>query len=265
MVGYCREAVVHVGGMQHSREWPPMMQILAGTSKFGLDPTRMVSLEIANESNAKRVGGTLGWGLAGAAVLGPLGLIAGLVAGGKDTDITFVATYEDGSSILGKADRKSFEKLRAQAFDSIRWRSAAAVQPTPDPVLPPVQKSYSAADIPASLQEEVDRVEWLLTKCGWRVRRQEKVRGVRYEVLLAINESGEKRAVACTSDALTPYAFERLASGLEQFTNDAECIVVGRNVSDQTRAVAKQASIAVADAESLLAVMSQAGRSAFRF
>src|SRR3546814_10870207 len=50
----------------------------------------IADLEPASEESVKRIGGTLGWGAAGALVLGPVGLLAGLLAGGRGTEVTFV-------------------------------------------------------------------------------------------------------------------------------------------------------------------------------
>lgn len=73
-------------------------------------------LEIASEESFKKTGGTIGWGLAGAAVFGPLGLLAGLVLGGKKKEVTFIMMFEDGRKLLGKADEKTFSKLRVMTF-----------------------------------------------------------------------------------------------------------------------------------------------------
>tara|TARA_B100001123_G_C14791829_1_gene820753 strand:+ start:278 stop:598 length:321 start_codon:yes stop_codon:yes gene_type:complete len=45
--------------------------------------TELASVDIATEENVKKLGGTIGWGIAGAAMFGPAGLLAGLLLGGK--------------------------------------------------------------------------------------------------------------------------------------------------------------------------------------
>jgi hypothetical protein len=74
------------------------------------------SVEVASEDSVKRVGGTLGWGLAGVAVLGPVGLLAGLLLGGKGKDVTFVANFKDGRKMMATTDQQSFNKLQALVF-----------------------------------------------------------------------------------------------------------------------------------------------------
>lgn len=70
----------------------------------------------ASEENVKRLGGTVGWGIVGATLLGPVGLLAGLVAGGRGKDVTFVAKFKDGRKLLGTTDSKTFTKLSALTF-----------------------------------------------------------------------------------------------------------------------------------------------------
>lgn len=70
----------------------------------------------ASEENVKRIGGTVGWGAVGALALGPLGLLAGLVLGGKGKDVTFVLKLKDGRKMLATTDNKTYTKLIALSF-----------------------------------------------------------------------------------------------------------------------------------------------------
>jgi hypothetical protein len=45
--------------------------------------SELETVEVANEEAVKRVGGTVGWGIVGGLALGPVGLLAGLLLGGK--------------------------------------------------------------------------------------------------------------------------------------------------------------------------------------
>lgn len=74
-------------------------------------------VEIASEESVKRVGGALGWGLAGAALFGPAGLIVGGLLGGKGKDVTFAGTLKDGKRFLVMARSEVFMKFQAAAFD----------------------------------------------------------------------------------------------------------------------------------------------------
>lgn len=74
------------------------------------------SVTLASEDAVKRAGGTIGWGVAGAVLLGPVGLLAGLLMGGKSKDVTFIAQFKDGKKMLATTDSKSFTKLQALVF-----------------------------------------------------------------------------------------------------------------------------------------------------
>jgi hypothetical protein len=78
--------------------------------------TEIAELEVASEEGAKRLGGTVGWGLAGAALLGPVGLLAGLLVGGKAKDVTFICQLKDGRKFLGTTDSKAYTKMSAALF-----------------------------------------------------------------------------------------------------------------------------------------------------
>lgn len=74
-------------------------------------------LEKASEESVKRIGGTAGWGAAGAVILGPVGLLAGLIAGGRGTDVTFVAQLKDGRRLLATTSSKAYTAMTAEMFD----------------------------------------------------------------------------------------------------------------------------------------------------
>lgn len=73
-------------------------------------------ISLATEDNVKRIGGTLGWGVVGATLLGPVGLLAGLLLGGKGKNVTFIMKLKDGRKLLGTVDAKTYTKLNALIF-----------------------------------------------------------------------------------------------------------------------------------------------------
>ncbi len=73
-------------------------------------------IDVASEESVKRIGGTIGWGAAGALVLGPVGLLAGLLLGGKKTEVTFVAKFKGEKKMLGSTDSKSYKTMMAAVF-----------------------------------------------------------------------------------------------------------------------------------------------------
>ena len=78
--------------------------------------TDLQTVEQINEDNIKKMSGAAGWGLAGAALLGPLGLIGGLVLGGNKKEVAFVAHFQDGRKFMATTDGKTYNKLAALAF-----------------------------------------------------------------------------------------------------------------------------------------------------
>lgn len=77
---------------------------------------QLISVEVASEESVKRLGGTVGWGVIGATLLGPVGLLAGLLLGGKKTEVTFVAVFKDGKKMLASTDSASYKKFAAAVF-----------------------------------------------------------------------------------------------------------------------------------------------------
>lgn len=113
--------IVHAGDFRKGNEH----QLLRGNllmkkpkgflrEKVSLDNVEAV--ELASEESVKRLGGTIGWGVAGAVLLGPVGLLAGLLAGGKGKDVTFVCKLKDGRKFLATAPSKLFTELQASTF-----------------------------------------------------------------------------------------------------------------------------------------------------
>jgi hypothetical protein len=70
-------------------------------------------LEQASEENVKKIGRTVLWGLAGAVALGPVGLLAGLLLGGKKTEITFFTKFKDGRKLVATVDSKTWANIIA--------------------------------------------------------------------------------------------------------------------------------------------------------
>lgn len=78
--------------------------------------TELETVDIASEESVKKLGETIGWGAAGAVILGPVGLLAGLLMGGKKKEVTFIGKFKDGRKLLASTDSKTFTKLQAAVF-----------------------------------------------------------------------------------------------------------------------------------------------------
>lgn len=73
-------------------------------------------IELANEESVKKWGGTIGWGAVGGVLLGPVGLLAGLLLGGKSKEVTFIAIMKDGKKFLATTDSKTYTSMMALVF-----------------------------------------------------------------------------------------------------------------------------------------------------
>ncbi|WDY56638.1 hypothetical protein [Pseudomonas sp. PSKL.D1] len=72
---------------------------------------RITDLQLASLESSRNLGSALGWGVAGALVAGPFGLLAGLWLGGKEEEATFLATFKDGRKLMAITDGKTWSKI----------------------------------------------------------------------------------------------------------------------------------------------------------
>ncbi|MFZ4857956.1 MAG: hypothetical protein ACOYL3_16320 [Desulfuromonadaceae bacterium] len=73
-------------------------------------------VELQTEESVKKFSGTAGWGLAGLALLGPLGAIGGMLIGGRDKQICFAVYLKDGRKFLATTDGKTYQNYVAATF-----------------------------------------------------------------------------------------------------------------------------------------------------
>jgi len=73
-------------------------------------------VEIVTEENKKNILSAAGWGLAGSVLAGPLGLVPGLIFGGRTKEINFVCFLKDGRKFLAVGDIKAYQKIYSCAF-----------------------------------------------------------------------------------------------------------------------------------------------------
>jgi len=88
----------------------------AGYKRANYSAKDVEEITVASEDSVKSLGGTVGWGVAGAVLFGPVGLLAGLLAGGRGKNVTFICKFKDGKKFLGTTDSKTFTKIRASQF-----------------------------------------------------------------------------------------------------------------------------------------------------
>jgi hypothetical protein len=85
--------------------------------------TQVAEIEMASQESATRIGGAIGWGVAGELLFGPAGLLAGALIGGRGTDVSFVCRLRDGRKFVATSPSGIFQKLNAAA-NLNRWETA---------------------------------------------------------------------------------------------------------------------------------------------
>jgi hypothetical protein len=69
---------------------------------------RVVAVEQFEADTDRKVGSTIGWGIGGALLAGPLGAAALGYLGGKSNDVVFACELDDGKKFVGVMKRRTF-------------------------------------------------------------------------------------------------------------------------------------------------------------
>jgi hypothetical protein len=80
--------------------------------------SQLAEIAVASEENVKKFAGTSRWGSAGAIFLGQVGLLAGLLAGKRQKQVTFVARFNDGRELMATTDTGTYTTLVASEFEA---------------------------------------------------------------------------------------------------------------------------------------------------
>lgn len=97
-------------------KWQALM-ISAGIFKVDTIPmSDITEFQVVTEENKASILGKVGWGAAGLVVLGPLGLLAGVLGGGNKRDRLMVIKMRDGRSAMIKGNAADAEALMAATF-----------------------------------------------------------------------------------------------------------------------------------------------------
>ena len=73
---------------------------------------------LVTEENKSSFLGKAKWGVIGGVALGPLGFLAGVVAGGKKKEICFIGRLKDGREFMALSDVKTYQKFTAIALSN---------------------------------------------------------------------------------------------------------------------------------------------------
>ncbi len=80
-------------------------------SKVNFINNDIQNVEIITEENKKKFIGTAGWGLVGGLALGPLGLIAGILAGGNKKEFLIACELKNGKKLIAEVDSKIYKSM----------------------------------------------------------------------------------------------------------------------------------------------------------
>jgi len=154
-----------------------------GWSSESISTAMIRSVEEVSQQTTHHKAHRLSKGLAGAALLGPLGLAFGVLAEGKtSTRVSFVVDLSDGRSFLGTSDHKTFLKIKAASLSSKTRNVAAALDelldadyretsPTKQQSALPTASSRPAALLPRRIANQPSApqqdIESLLSELGW--------------------------------------------------------------------------------------------------
>ena len=124
-----REVKVHAGDFQdggvniftlgHKGRYEFRLKSPLGTGLLKqekIDIKYVKSVEVLTEENVKKIGGTVGWGIAGGVLLGPVGLLAGLLLGGKGKNVTIVVKFKDGRKLLATVNNETYVEIKSALF-----------------------------------------------------------------------------------------------------------------------------------------------------
>lgn len=121
----------------------------------------VMNLEIATEESVKKLGGTLGWGLVGGALLGPLGLLVGLLAGGKRNDVTFICIFRDGRKFIATVSLKLYKLIMGDWLSSRVSKSYSNLSDNQY-----ASRNEKNDDVDSSRSEKIQRDIVVCKKCG---------------------------------------------------------------------------------------------------
>jgi len=209
----------------------------------------LASVDMANQQTVKKLFPTLGWGAAGTLLLGPLGLLTGVLVGGRRNEVSFVAAFGDGKRFFATTDGKTFIQLQSQVFNR--------VQPTPQESSAPKVPDSSIEQPPNPAHSPSgDDATSVLEQAGWRSKQQPQPLGQRFKLYRATGFNAEI-VVAWSPDAVTDYSFDQMARALEGISAKDGKLIVGKSVGVTVARRAKGSGIILTDFDGVSAALAE--------
>lgn len=109
---FSNNTVKVLGGDLHQGDWQFSQGTLWGAFDQITLQTDLKSITLQTEESVKKLPEAAAWGLAGL-VLGPLGVVAGLMMGGNKKQICALCELRDGRKFLAVMDSKVYQELLA--------------------------------------------------------------------------------------------------------------------------------------------------------
>ena len=107
------------GGLFSSTRVPRLIVRCGVFGSEKLDFEDIASLDVFSRDNAQSLLRAAGWGLAGDLMLGPAGLLAGLIGGAQaTTQVTFQCVFKDGRKFLGQTGSATYNKFVAALWSA---------------------------------------------------------------------------------------------------------------------------------------------------
>lgn len=186
----------------------------------------LASAEIASEQNIKKLGGTLGWGAAGGLVLGPAGLLAGLLLDGKKTEVSFIITFQDGRAFIATADHRTWVAIKGSSLVPIAANQAATARAAS--LAQCREPQQQARPEPSLTSAPADFLIWAFEEGGWEYRKAPRSGSERFTIYQG--DRGKRSIlIALTPDPITFYSLEQMSDAFARLEEEtAERIVVGK-------------------------------------
>ena len=100
----------------HAVSWKMLFGVTKWEPVESIHAAEIASLEVVGQASGKSFGGAAAAGIAGDLLLGGIGAVAGVLAGGNKDAVTFQLTLRDGRALLGSAKPTAFQKIQAVEF-----------------------------------------------------------------------------------------------------------------------------------------------------
>jgi hypothetical protein len=91
-------------------DWRNRLVLVKGFNKTVL-ANKVRRITAIDSENATSILSKAAWGVAGAALLGPVGALAGVLGGGNKTHISYIVEMDTGEQFLVATDKKTYYKF----------------------------------------------------------------------------------------------------------------------------------------------------------